>query len=145
MDTMGRLLNGLDKHPGLRKKIAKKFKQRELTAFRTNKIVPLDMMLLPMGKVDPLLTHCIDLQRTWKKLHKMVSTILDNKNKSGRVNVKPWKSTFLMERELVENPRTVMDEDNKLDNKRGCQKCGKEPQGKLMQTTLFSNSSPLLF
>ena len=128
LDTMGRLLNGLDKHPTLRKKIAKKWKQTELSAFRDNKIVIVDYLLQAYGSIDPLLTHCIELRGTWDRLDKLVSAILDKKP----ANVKKWKSTFLMERQLVDDPRKVMGEDDKIATKRDCQKCGKKAQGKLM-------------
>lgn len=127
MDTMGRLLNGLDRHPALRKKIAKKFKQRELSPFHENKIRCWNLILLPMARLDPALTHCVDLQGTWNKLHELVSAILDKKP----AIVKKWTSTFLLERELVDDPRKVMGEDDKLATKRDCQKCGKKPEGNL--------------
>eukprot|EP00977_Amphora_coffeiformis_P003697 scaffold710_cov171-Amphora_coffeaeformis.AAC.66 len=123
IDTLGRLLNGLDKHPHLRKKVAKRWKQQLPKLQRKVRLLE---MLAPMGQADPLLFHCIDIKSSMTKLKTMVSSIL------GRKPIKVWKSIFLYDRRYIDNPKKIGREDDKMGNKRACHFCQSEPKGKIL-------------
>jgi len=87
LDTMGRLVNGLDQHQSLRNKIcahlSRQFDSLEKKMGPTEKVV--------YAAENPSVGHCINIQHTLKKLRKLISHGPDETTKA-------WSSTFRVER-----------------------------------------------
>lgn len=114
LDTMGRLVNGLDQHPTLRNKVCAQITSQIESLEKKMKVT--EFLLLTMQAV-PSVGHCINLQHTLKKLRKLVSRDPDETTKA-------WCSTFRIERHhlplKMEPKKPVQEEAGE------CSVCGKQ-------------------
>lgn len=97
LDTLGRLINGLDKHKTLRKKVCKKVFSQLDDFEGLMEMIGKDFV----GQVEPTALHCIDLDGTMARLRKLIKAVGSSSSSSSTQAKKGWRSTYRIDRKLV--------------------------------------------
>mmetsp|Transcript_28050 Transcript_28050/g.41299 ORF Transcript_28050/g.41299 Transcript_28050/m.41299 type:complete len:424 (-) Transcript_28050:136-1407(-) len=121
IDTIGRLLNGLDQNPKLRLKIAHQVGTQLRKVEKKTRGISCYMVQSEI----PKLNHCIDLEGSLDRVLLMIQDVVEGDSKP-----KAWKSTFLVERHHIDDPSKVFGAEEQQ-QERMCHACSKEGKHKV--------------